>query len=96
MKHLTTLPLTLALLLSFGLGWPQLSLAKAKKQEPVQCEVNGTMAACPDSSSTTPKSSQPASFKAQSEDSIEAPVKKKKSKKSDGKKKNKRNKAAEE
>jgi len=96
MKHLTTLPLTLALLLSFGLAWPQLSMAKEKKQTQVQCDINGTMTACPDSSSSAAKSNQSASFKAQPEDTNEAPVKKKKSKKSDGKKKPKRSKAAEE
>ncbi len=96
-QHPTKLPRTLALLLfSLCLGWPQLSVAKDKKQAPVQCENNGSLSACPDSSASGGKPGQSASFKAQSDDTIEAPVKKKKSKKSEGKKKTKRSKAAEE
>jgi hypothetical protein len=92
----TPLPRTLALLLvSLCIGLPSFSLAKEKKQAALQCEQGGTLGACPDAPAAG-NTSQPTSFKAQSDDPMQAPEKKKKGRKSEGKKKSKRSKSAEE
>jgi hypothetical protein len=92
----TPLPRTLGLLLfSLCLGLPQFAVAKEKKHAALQCEQGGTLGACPDAP-TAGNTAQPASFKAQTDDTQSAPEKKKKGRKSEGKKKGKRSKSAEE
>ena len=95
--HPTPLSRTLApLLFSLCLGFSQVSLAKEKKTAAAQCEHNSAMNACPDSSASGTTVQSP-SFKAQqAEEAVDTPVKKKKGKKSEGKKKAKRSKSAEE
>ena len=85
------------LLISLSLGSAQTALAKEKKQSPaVQCEQDGTLGPCPDSPPVSAKTGKPVSFKAQTDEAADKPVKKKKSKKSASKKKAKRSKPAEE
>ena len=85
------------LLISFSLGSAQTALAKEKKQSPaVQCEQDGTLGPCPDSPPVSAKTGKPVSFKAQTDEAVDKPVKKKKGKKAGGKKKTKRSKPAEE
>jgi len=96
MNNLTPLRQALSLLLlSLGLGLTQPALAK--KQAPtLQCEQDGVLKPCPDSTPVSGKTGKPVSFKAQSDEALaDKPVKKKKGKKSGGKKA-KRAKAAEE
>ena len=69
------------LLLSLCLGLTQAALAK--KQTPaLQCEQDGVFKPCPsDSSNVTEKASKPKAFKAQADNGMDKPKKKKKAKK---------------
>ena len=81
MKNPTPLRQALSLLLlSLCLGLTQAALAK--KQTPaLQCEQDGVLKPCPsDSNNLTEKASKPKSFKAQADNGMDAPAKKKKKK----------------
>jgi len=79
------------------MGSAQTVLAKEKKQSPaIQCEQDGVLKPCADSTTVSGKTGKPVGFKAQTDETTDKPVKKKKNKKSASKKKTKRSKAAEE
>ena len=98
MTHLKTPHRLLGLLLlSLSLGLAHTASAKEKKQSPaVQCDQDGTLSPCPDSSTVSAKTGKPVGFKAQTNETVDKPVKKKKSKKSASKKKAKRSKPAQD
>ena len=82
MKNPTPLRQALSLLLlSLCLGLTQQALAK--KQTPaLQCEQDGVLKPCPsDSNNATEKASKPKAFKAQADNGMDKPKKKKRAKK---------------
>ena len=84
MKNPTPLRQVLSLLLlSLCLGLTQPALAKEKNQTPaLQCEQDGVLKPCPsDSNNATEKASKPKAFKAQADNGMDKPKKKKRAKK---------------